>query len=64
MTLTSLCQARANKKWRENNREKFNAICAESMRIRYINNKDKISLYKRNLRIYKNQCIILRNILI
>jgi uncharacterized phage-like protein YoqJ len=62
MTLTSLCQARANKKWRENNREKYNAICNESMRIRYINNKDKISLYKRNLRIYKNQCILLRNI--
>lgn len=64
MSLTSSSQALANKKWRENNREKYNKICAESMRIRYINNKEKISLYKHNLRIYKNQCILLRNILI
>lgn len=61
---TSESQLRANKKWREANREKYNSICAESMRIRYINNKEKISLYKHNLRIYKNQCILLRNILI
>jgi hypothetical protein len=64
MPITSLCQARANKKYREENREKYNKICSESMRIHYINNKEKISLYKHNLRIYKNQCILLRNILI
>ena len=52
MPITSLCQARANKKYREENREKYNEICAESMRIYYINNKEKISLYKHNLRIY------------
>jgi hypothetical protein len=64
MPTTTESQARANKKWRENNREKYNEICAESMRIRYINNKEKFSLYKKKLLIYKNQCILLRNILI
>ena len=50
---TSEPQKRANKKWRENNRERYNNICKEAVRIHYINNKDAISLYKHNLRIYK-----------
>ena len=59
---TSEAQRKANKKWREANHDKYNEICRESVKNYYIENKDKISLYKQKLRIYKNQCALLRNI--
>lgn len=59
---TSVSQARANKKWRENNREKFNAICAESMRINYQKNKLKKSKYSKGIYLFKKECEIFRNI--
>jgi hypothetical protein len=43
----SEAQKRANKKWRENNKERYNAICCESAKTHYINNKEAISAYKK-----------------
>lgn len=68
---TSESQKRANQKWREANKEKYNAICLESMRIHYINNKSAISDYKKewykqnkSKTIFKQECEILRKMLI
>ena len=47
MPSTSEAQKRANQKWREANKEKYNAICAEAMKIRYLTNKSQISEYKK-----------------
>jgi len=67
---TSESQKRANQKWREANKEKYNSICAEAAKTRYINNKDAISDYKKewykqnkSKRIFYKECEILRNIL-
>lgn len=64
MPITSLSQARANKKWRENNREKYNEICAESMRINYDKYKSKKSEYNKNAYLLKKELEIFMNILI
>ena len=64
MQKTSLCQARANKKWRENNREKYNEICAESMRIHYDKYKVRKSEYNKRIYLFKKEWEIFRNILI
>lgn len=45
---TSESQKRANKKWRENNHEKYNEICKEAVKKHYIANKEKIREYKKN----------------
>lgn len=47
MPLTSEAQKRANKKWRENNKEKYNEICLEASRTHYLINKERISEYKK-----------------
>jgi len=67
---TSEAQKRANQKWRDSNKEKYNAICAEAMKTRYINNKDAISDYKKEWYkqnklkvIFEKECQILRDIL-
>ncbi len=44
MTLTSLCQARANKKWQENNHEKYNEICLQSTKKYNLIHKDEIKI--------------------
>jgi|688.fasta_scaffold929546_2 hypothetical protein len=61
---TSEAQQKANKKWRENNHEKYNAICRESVRKRYIEHKDSISNYKKSWYLFRKESEILRNILI
>lgn len=45
---TSESQKLASKKWRENNQEKYNEICRNAVKKHYIENKEKISEYKRN----------------
>lgn len=47
MPLTSEAQKRANKKWQENNKEKYNAICLEASKTHYLINKERISEYKK-----------------
>jgi len=44
---TSESQKRANQKWREANKEKYNIICCESAKKHYITNKESISEYKK-----------------
>tara|TARA_R110002126_G_C10366971_1_gene493085 strand:+ start:735 stop:920 length:186 start_codon:yes stop_codon:yes gene_type:complete len=44
---TSEAQKRANQKWRDKNKDKYNAICCEAAKNHYINNKDAISAYKK-----------------
>lgn len=67
---TSEAQKRANHKWREANKEKYNTLCADAMKKRYINNKPAISDYKKewykqnkSKAIFKQECEIFRNIL-
>lgn len=62
MNTTSISQAKANLKWRTNNRAKYNAICAESMRINYDKNKSKRSEYSKKLYLFKKECELFRNI--
>jgi len=45
---TSEAQKKANNKWREANKEKYDDICREAVKKHYIVNKEKISEYKRN----------------
>lgn len=61
---TSESQKRANKKWQENNKEKYNAICAQSMKKRYTENKEFLSTYKKRLYLWKKESETLRNILL
>lgn len=61
---TTEAQKRANKKWRESNHEKYNEICRESVRKRYIEKKEEISNYKKSWYLFKKETEILRNILI
>jgi len=71
MPSTSEAQKRANQKWREANKEKYNAICAEAMKIRYLTNKSEISEYKKKwyqikklkIKDFQNECETFRNIL-
>ena len=44
MPVTSLCQAKANKKYREENREKYNKICLESTKNYNLIHKDEIKI--------------------
>ena len=44
---TTESQKRANQKWREANKERYNTICCESAKKHYITNKETISEYKK-----------------
>ena len=44
---TSESQKRANQKWREANKERYNAICCEAAKKQYTENKEVISAYKK-----------------
>ena len=44
---TSEAQKRANQKWREANKERYNSICCEAAKKQYIENKEVISAYKK-----------------
>jgi hypothetical protein len=44
---TSEAQKKANQKWRETNRERYNEICKEAAKTRYENKKKEISDYKK-----------------
>jgi hypothetical protein len=61
---TSEPQKRANKKWRENNRERYNNICKEAVRKNYIENKDAISLRKAKWYLFKRETELFRHILL
>ena len=58
----SPAQARANQKWRDNNRERYNARCLVSAKLYYEKNKEAISAKQKerrrknreNLEILKN----------
>jgi hypothetical protein len=52
---TTEAQKKANKKWQEANHDKYNAICRESVRKRYIKNKEEISNYKKGWYLYKKE---------
>ena len=67
---TTEAQKRANQKWLEANKDRYNTLCAEAMKKRYINNKSEISEYKKEWykqnklkQIFYKECEILRNIL-
>ena len=45
---TTESQKRANTKWREANKEKYNALCAQAMKKHYQENKEIVSEYKKN----------------
>jgi|LakMenEpi03Aug12_release.lakeMendotaPanAssembly.Ray.scaffolds.fasta_scaffold2983151_1 hypothetical protein len=57
---TSESQKRANQKWREANKEKYNAICCEAAKKHYITNKESISAYKKEL--YKQKKLKLQEL--
>jgi hypothetical protein len=57
-------QKRANKKYRENNHDRYNEICRESVRKHYILNKEAISNRKSKWYLLKKEMERLRNILI
>ena len=46
---------RCNKVWVSNNREHYNDLMKTVMKKHYINNKDKISAYKKQLYQYKKE---------
>ena len=67
---TTESQKRANTKWREANKEKYNALCAQAMKKHYQENKEIVSEYKKNWYkqrksklLFNEECQILRNIL-
>jgi hypothetical protein len=64
MTLTSEAQKKANQKWREANKERYNAICLASTKIYNENNKDKIKLKQNGYYLYRKETERLRNIYI
>lgn len=44
---TSEAQKRANQKWREANKERYNSICKEAAKKQYNENREVISAYKK-----------------
>jgi hypothetical protein len=61
---TSEAQQKANKKWREANKEKYNAICLESTKKYNIENKDSIKVKQHSYYLFRKESEILRNIYI
>lgn len=51
-------------KWKEKNRDKYNAICLVAQHKYILQNKDKIKIYKQKYWAYKKESEIFRNILI
>jgi hypothetical protein len=62
--MTSEAQQKANKKWRENNREKYNSICLASTKKYNLQQKEKIKLKQQGYYLYRKEVEILRNIYI
>ena len=55
---TSISQARANKKWRENNREKYNSICLESTKNYNMEHKNEIKIKQHEYYILRKSKLI------
>ncbi len=62
--MTTEAQKRANQKWREANRERYNAICLASTKKYNLEQKDKIKMKQHNYYLYRKQAEEFRNIYI
>jgi len=62
--MTSDAQKKANQKWREKNKERYNAICLASTKKYNLEQKDKIKLKQHGYYLYRKEAEILRNIYI
>lgn len=60
--MTSDAQKKANQKWRENNKDKYNAICLASTKKYNENHKDKIKLKQNGYYLYRKETERLRNV--
>jgi hypothetical protein len=61
---TTEAQKKANKKWREANKEKYNAICLESAKKYNEEHKDEIKVKQHSYYLFRKESAILRNIYI
>lgn len=55
---TSISQARANKKWQENNREKYLSICLESTKKYNMEHKNEIKIKQHEYYILRKSKLI------
>lgn len=62
--MTSEAQQKANKKWREKNKDKYNAICLASTKKYNLEQKDKIKIKQHGYYLYRKEVEVLRNIYI
>lgn len=62
--MTSDAQKKANLKWRETNKERYNAICLASTKKYNLEQKDKIKLKQHGYYLYRKEAELFRNIYI
>ena len=55
--MTSDAQKKANQKWREKNKERYNAICLVSTKKYNLEQKDKIKLKQHGYYLYRPSAI-------
>jgi hypothetical protein len=62
--MTSDAQKKANQKWRDKNKERYNAICLASTKKYNLKQKDEIKLKQHGYYLYRRQAEEFRNIYI
>jgi hypothetical protein len=62
--MTSDAQKKANLKWRETNKERYNEICLASTKKYNLEQKDKIKLKQHGYYLYRKEAEVFRNIYI
>ena len=60
--MTSEAQKKANQKWREKNKERYNSICLEATKKYNENHKDKIKSKQNGYYLFRKETERLRNI--
>jgi hypothetical protein len=60
--MTSEAQKKANQKWREKNKDRYNSICLASTKIYNENHKNEIKLKQNGYYLFRKETERLRNI--